>query len=486
MAKRGRPRREPRNALGQRIDSRLEALHLTLTDLYKSMCVINERILRDKGQFREGFAHTETNPGTIKKYIDEWAKGARLPVPQIYLDSIAEALDLPASVIDAAHVAALQEAHAAPVRDKHVVPPRPVNADAVLGASSDEVLENPKPFGTGTYVLNSVWRVCGNFFEPLTLVPQYTQTPFSRPAEIVPIYDSLVERIVSTAARAGSPLWDGPCVRLVKFEVGGQSLDSGIEEKIITLHFAPVSWFEFMILNNDLLDEPVLSGRVTIRQRFGDTQALYRHTSDFSWCQLSNICCILMVPITTDGFGMCVVRDPRGVSNLPNAYTCGVSENIHPFLDEMSSDGSPAHPYMDKIFRWSTERGDRTYQPTGVPSPLLTAQRGLFEEVSEELAETLSQDKYKFLNINWSLGWFEPFITGVIETGLSRDELATYLIRSPGRDDSESSRPIFLRLRSDDPETAKLLSAPDQWDEMGLAALMGAINYTDTKRRRAR
>src|SRR5262249_20204997 len=61
-----------------------------------------------------------------------------------------------------------------------------------------------------------------------------------------------------------------------------------------------------------------------------------RNDRDFGWCRLSNILSLAVMPITSDGYGLVQIRNPKAVSTDGDCYTSGIAENIHRYLDEVA------------------------------------------------------------------------------------------------------------------------------------------------------
>jgi hypothetical protein len=127
---------------------------------------------------------------------------------------------------------------------------------------------------------------------------------------------------------------------------------------------------------------------------------------------------------------------------------------------------------------------DYAYQPLGVPSPFLTAQRGVYEELSEGLYWSLKDEphRFKFLNIVMDLEYFNPHLVGIIDLGMTRAEVKKHLEETPGKDHSEATAIDFVKLDSRDPSTMKLISDKPRWSAVGLSALITAVHYWEAQR----
>src|SRR6266516_1528953 len=160
---------------------------------------------------------------------------------------------------------------------------------------------------------------------------------------------------------------------------------SGRERRGIILELGPVSWEEFTVLN-EFPD---------IRTKYADYNSLYAHGSDLRWCRLSNLLVLGVMPLTIDGFGLVQQRGPEQ-SIDPGLFTCGIAENIHRFLDEAPPD-DPTHR-IHPLTEVTEKNRWEPYRPRGKPSPLLAAQRGIWEELSRELHnQTLNPERFRFL-----------------------------------------------------------------------------------------
>jgi hypothetical protein len=194
--------------------------------------------------------------------------------------------------------------------------------------------------------------------------------------------------------------------------------------------------------------------------------------------------------MTTDGYALVQERNPQGVSTDQGMFTCGVAENIHRWLDE-----APANELVRRINPLITlaetqNKVDFNYTPRSahVPSPLLAAQRGIWEEVSEELWRLTKdhKDLFKFLNIVFDLNAFVPALIGVIELPFSRQEVEKIRVISPGKDHSEYKKIHYVPLNQGEEETRNLLLSlekqnkglePMRWVPAGIASLITALYY---------
>ncbi|MBI4723775.1 MAG: hypothetical protein HY765_01770 [Rhodomicrobium sp.] len=185
-----------------------------------------------------------------------------------------------------------------------------------------------------------------------------------------------------------------------------------------------------------------------------------------------------------------VQRRSTAVSTEPGAYTSGVAENIHRFLDEAPCERlfQRRAPLLELYEEYRTKkqlmeslpaRGvDENYQPEGVPSPFLTAKRGLFEEISKELYEQVPDSSYIFLNIAFGLKGFVPNLVGVIDLGKPKAEVEDLVDAS--LDESERRGAIeYVVLDEMDGRAEELLLSRNRsnWTAGGLAALISAIKW---------
>jgi hypothetical protein len=83
---------------------------------------------------------------------------------------------------------------------------------------------------------------------------------------------------------------------------------------------------------------------------------------------------------------------------------------MHRYLDEGLADDLSFR--VNSLTESSAVSIDQHYQPQGVPNPLLTAQRGVLEELSEGLFHILegTPERFKFLNIIMCLDAFHPYL----------------------------------------------------------------------------
>jgi hypothetical protein len=343
----------------------------------------------------------------------------------------------------------------------------------------DEPRRNPKPFRVGEVLLRDVYLMLGNYTVPIEIVPKYVHQPLELPPEIARVYPHLDSTARAHAQRLGTQYFNGPNTRLIRFTEEGTRQDAaGHEQKVLTLQLGPVSWFEYTILNT-FLDYRLDDGQ-TIREVFADPEKLFQNDRDLSWCKLSNILGIALTPITNDGFGLVQKRNPRGVSAEGGKLTSGLAENIHRYLDE----ANPKDPTerLNELGLPAQTPVDERYAPQGVPSPILCAQRCLWEELSEDLGYSLPITAYRFLLVGFELAKFHPVLMGVVELDMSREEVERTREKSPGRDHSEFLDIVYLPLDSWSSETINAISLQEHWVPAGLAAFMAAVNYFESRR----
>jgi len=343
---------------------------------------------------------------------------------------------------------------------------------------------NTKPLRIGDVVVNNLYLMCGNNQEPLDLHISYTHQPIRKPGELSAVYGVLAREARQQAKVRGYPYFNGPNTRLLRVtDSKTRQLRSGPEQKGHVLELGPVSWEEYTVLN-ECLDKVVFKEkrRETIRRRFANRQLVFTYEKDLRWCQLSNILTVVMIPTTTDGYGLVQLRG-GGVSADGDRITGGVAENIHRYLDEASKRNlrKPLHSWEPAGGLGSAQGVDSRYRPEGVPSPLLTAQRGVLEELSVDLFAHVRTrlDSFKFLTVMFDLDKFHPMLGGVIELGLTRKEVEKMIQASPGRDHTEFRATDYLPLDIKHKKTMNLIRDQGRWISTGLGAFIGAVIYSD-------
>ena len=347
-------------------------------------------------------------------------------------------------------------------------------------------IPNPKPFSIGDFDFDDIYLVTGTYSTPLQFSVAYSDKniQFDRELEEYFLYlSSLAER---KAKETGATYFNGPNARLIRVTNDMMQNTDGSEQRLPTLELGPVSWFEYNALNG-FMDHRLKSGN-TIREVFASVDELYKNAGDFRWCKLSNIISMAMLPITSDGYGL-VQHRSFGVSADPGRYTSGVAECIHRYLDEAPKEnlGQRRAPLLELYDKHGSPKPlsealigagvDENYSPSGVPSPLLAAKRGLFEEVSEELYELIPDTSYRFLNIAFGISGFHPNIVGIIDLNMPKHEVEKIVKTSPGRDHHECTRMEYVPLDVSRPDTEWLLRHPKLWTPGGLAALVSAIHW---------
>ena len=337
------------------------------------------------------------------------------------------------------------------------------------------VPENPKPYRAGAIRVEQGYRISGNYTVPLRLRPKYDPTPSLLPIRLRDVYVKECESLKLQAREKAPKLWDGAAVRLNRI-----TYEESDEAPAVTLHLGPTSWFQYMILNENI-DEPVFENGDSIRDRYADEKRLYNNTGDLTWCPLSNILTILLTPITADGYGLVQYRDKNTNASMGDKWGAGVSENMCPFMDEANPNDlwKPVnHLPKNRPADWRRFNVPSNYVPAegNTISPYLTAMRGVFEELSEELENCLGPEHYDFLNICWDLSTFQPALIGIVNTHLYRHELDAAIEGSSGKDHAEAKSFRYLRLNPGDPETAHCMRHL-RWDVMASCAFLSAIQY---------
>jgi len=333
-------------------------------------------------------------------------------------------------------------------------------------------------------VVDGVHMMAGNHTVPIEISARYVNEPLKIPQKFRPVYDEWLARAAKAARDKGYPFFNGPNTRLLRATHETTDQDPGGHERSgIMLELGPVSWYEWTVLNT-FINEPFSphAPEITPGSVFADRQRLYDNGGDLRWCRLSNIMTVNMAPITSDGYGLIQLRSQGGVSTTGGRLANGVAENIHRYLDEAPSNNLTLRQNTLHVAR--TLEVDATYAPRGVPSPLLAAQRGLWEEVSEELYWATRENiaGYKFLNVMMEFQYFNPHIIGVIELGLSRAEVEKLVRRSPGKDRSESIAIHYMPLDAAEAETKKMLADQSRWAAVGLGCMISAIHYWKSPR----
>jgi transcriptional regulator with XRE-family HTH domain len=343
------------------------------------------------------------------------------------------------------------------------------------------------PFYTGKHApavvddvtAQNVHLIDGNHTVPIEISARYNGEPLRVPKRFRPVYDAWLARAQRVAREKGYPFFNGPNTRLCRATREPTRQDPrGHEQNGLMLELGPVSWFEWTVLNM-FLDEPFSEDDASITPRavFADAERLFDEGSDLRWCRLSNILTVNMTPITSDGYGLIQLRNRGGVSTTGGRLANGVAENVHRFLDEAPADNLGLRQNGLQVGRRC--QVDASYCPEGVPSPLLAAQRGLWEEVSEELfwVTREASGKFKFLNLMMDLEFFNPHLIGVIELGLPRAQVEKLVVRSPGKDHAESTAIHYIPLDATAAETKSILLDQRRWAAIGLGCVISAIHY---------
>lgn len=339
---------------------------------------------------------------------------------------------------------------------------------------------NPKPVRIGETVIDEVHLLIGNHVDPIEIEPKYVHTFPQMPRDIAAVSGRLRERAAESNKKKTH--FNGPCVRLVAaHESGDYQASDGREQKRVVVELAALTWEEHVVMNGFLDDTTVFPGAAvpTIRGRYGDPSQVYENGIAGPWCKLSNIFTVLMMPITTDGYGIVALRS-KNITFAPGLFISGVSENMHRYQDEAIG------PQFEKaVHALETPKDvvrsiDARYPPTrGVPSPLRTAMRGVYEEVAKEMGKILEAypGRFVFLNLIWGFDHFHPFLVGVVRLPFDRVEAQKMYQESYGKDHSEARALYFQKLSMDDPDTSALVKAKEVWYLPGLSAFITSINF---------
>ena len=332
--------------------------------------------------------------------------------------------------------------------------------------------------------LNSVFIMDGNHIEPLEIGIRYDPTPLVIPAAIQVHYDKLLQERKIQAREKGYPFFNGPNTRLRRItQENTHQSSNGREQKGVVLELGPVSWFEYTILNEYLDYEIEINGKQsTIRESFADQKTLFDHKTDLRWCGLSSILTLVLTPITKDGYALIQHRALHGVSCDIGKITT-INENIHRFLDE----ASPDNLYEGVNTAGKGHGVDADYRPAGngVPSPYLTALRGIQEEVSTKLYEIVKQrpSAIKFLDIVFDITeYFQPALVGVVELEQTRAEVEHLVNAYPGIDHSEHRAIDYICIDYNAEawkKTAPLFGQQSlhRWWNASLAGVVAACEY---------
>lgn len=340
-----------------------------------------------------------------------------------------------------------------------------------------DLIENPAPMGSAHISVPGAYVMYEADNKPIDWTVTYRHEKFVRHPDLDPYWDILCDHVRERAKEVGTQFWNGPVVRLthLSFEQSGET--RGHEFSRVTFNLAPLSWEEFSVLHtlfyDDVFDEPPR----TIRERYCDLTALYRNQSDLRWCQLSNLLCVHLIPITSDGFGL-VKRRGRGNSLEIDVLIAGVDENLHRYNDE--ADPHDLYKRRNFIVDPSREEIDAWFAPKGVPSPYLCALRGIGEETSPHIERALTgfPQRIKFLSVVMDLKMFHPHLCGVAELPFTKDETQKLLADHPGvhlRTEARSHQYVPLDFLH--PMTKQLVADQRDWSAAGLAALVSAEKY---------
>lgn len=336
---------------------------------------------------------------------------------------------------------------------------------------------NPKPLMIGGWNVPNTFVMAGNEITPMTIAATYEPRNLALPADIREVLPSILLRDVQNSRKIGSKFWDGPNTGLhrLSFANSYQSA-SGEEAEVVTLELRPVGWYEFTALHTHLDEEIFPTEPKTLRQRHANSAKLFEHQTDLSFCQLSNLITVMMIPITVDGYGLIQQRSTKGgVSVNAGKLSAGVTENIHRYLDD--SQFGNLWLNVNQMDNKAAETIDNHFKPKGVPSPYLAAKRGIFEELSTEMYRLLdSNERFKFLNVIFDTHEFHPYLVGIIELPWTVEESMRLISEFRGKDHTESKSIEALVLEQNDKRTLDILKT-GAWAPGACAAFVAALKF---------
>lgn len=413
-------------------------------------------------------AETGIHPRQIKKYLAGTVKNPR----PTQIARMAEALD---------------------------VDPRAITFDPDIGvARFPKITENTKPIRIGDVRLDNQFLMMGVATETLDVAIEYLHQPLELDRYVRTAYPRMLAVAKANAEAKGTLFFDGPNTRLLRITQGGsRQMEDGSERRGIVLKMGPVSWYEFTVLNTFLDDDTGPDGRgwlkntpkMTFRKKFAHTEKLFESQTDLRWCKLSNILTVNLTPITSDGYAVISRRSKEGVSVSGGLYSNGVAENIHRYLDEARYE--TPHIRENKI-RTAREVAEKKtvpvdYEPEEgrAPSPLLTALRGVYEELSTDIYFHIKarSNCVRFLSVVMDLQLFNPHLIGIVDLGLTKAEVERMIETSPGKDHPEAMFFEFHKPTEANKDLMNLMRATEIWVPVGLASLIIAVKHCEATMR---
>jgi pyrimidine deaminase RibD-like protein len=284
---------------------------------------------------------------------------------------------------------------------------------------------------------------------------ELSQAAYKLPDELHERKSKILGILLDDARTYGAQFFDGPCVRLLRYRFQpSETTANTTEEKHLWLQLGPVGWFDYSIANHwfsRILLAKVGTGLRKDILRYLDLERVAKDGA-LETVRLSNIVSTATTLLTIDGYVIYSMRSSR-VSTGQSRLTSAVAENIHRHKDQFD-----VSQVMDDL-----------------SVPFRTVVRGIKEEVSQRLGESLNPDAIYLLGICFDLDIFHPDLLFLVVLPIPLNDFWAFYKEHKGVDfhegDLEAVRPL-----PDEPGLFRALS-DDPWIPSGQASLIRAVQF---------
>ncbi len=275
---------------------------------------------------------------------------------------------------------------------------------------------------------------------------------YELPNDFLATRAEVLGRLSAEAKKSGQMFFDGTAARLVDYTA---SPTDASEDKHLFLRLGPVSWHDYSVVkwNLDFIKRSQEMSRLAAYIDL-DKVALAGVIRE---SKLANMLCTATTIVTEDEYVTYSRRSAR-VSTAAAMMTCSVAENIH-----FEKDGVTTAPL-----------------PGALPLPFNTVARGVEEELSPAVAETLraAPQLINLLGLDFDLEGFHPDLLFLVRWPGSLADLQQHIASSPGRDFVEGSLAAVPLRR---PDVEHLLLQPG-WVPAGKASVIRSLEFLNAAR----
>ncbi|MCK6682653.1 MAG: hypothetical protein L6R30_09590 [Thermoanaerobaculia bacterium] len=290
------------------------------------------------------------------------------------------------------------------------------------------------------------------FFAPRNVIVSPTTAPYELPLPLLIQKPAIVARLKEEAARDGTMYFDGPCVRLIDYRASPTDATAATEAKQLSLTLGPVGWYDYSVANQEWAKAHEYASTDRVRD-FLDIERVTRH-KEISGVRLTNIVVTVVTITTRDGYVLYSLRSKR-LGSYHNRLISAVSENLHQVKDRALD--APV--------------------PSVLPAPFRAVLRGIREELSAAVANTIPSEKLLLLGLSFHLETFHPSLIFLVPLDLTLAEVKQMRRERPGVDFTEGD---LLSVRVDKAEAIDRLLADERWIPCGKASLIRSLEFLRT------